>query len=78
MKTYETELWVGPSTEAPITVHYSEDQYGVSIDHITASVYVPSLGKFVEGDITPFVDENAYQGLIDEVANLEARNENAT
>ena len=75
MKTYETELFTGPGTDVPITVSYSEDPYGggVVIKSIIASVYVPSMEEFVRGDITPFIDEVAYQGLIDEVSNLEGK-----
>ena len=70
MKTYETELWVGSGDGIPVTVHYTEDKYGAQIDHITAFVYVPELGKCVLGDITPFVDEHAYQALAGEVSEL--------
>ena len=74
MKTYETELFTGGGCHAPITVHYEVEAETVQIDHITGPVWVEDQNKFIMADITPYVDEYAYEGIKNEIYQIEDEN----
>ena len=75
MKTYETDLFTGGGCHSPITAHYEVEDECVEIRYITAPVWVEELQKFVMGDITPFIDEYAYDGLKDEIYQIVEAND---
>lgn len=65
---YETDLFTDASGgRVAITVYYTYEDECVAINCITAAVWVEELRKFVEGDVTVFIDEYAYEGIKDEI-----------
>lgn len=65
---YETELFTGAGgCRVAVTVDYAYEDECVEINYIQGPVWISELNKFAMGDITPYVDEYAYDGIKDEI-----------
>lgn len=72
MKVYKTEHYNGSGgSPVPISVYYEVEDDHVEIKSITSEVYHAPLHRLIEGDVTCFIDEFAYDGIKSEIYELE-------